>query len=495
MALTINSYPANIDNAAAFNVTSSLSEDASHVNLRVRASIYHEGIVKAIIEQPVGLLDFNFAEILKTLVPGIKLARNTGDIVNTGTVGSNLITGWTNSGYDTFTTTGNVISSAIDASGSGVSCASNTIAVAVGDLLVLTADPYTSTLGTRRFNFSTTAVLKQYSYATPLKNVGTILMCTTAGNLTIVVEETDGACNWLGTFFLYKITTNRDTIGGPLCSYLAFFEEYWETAAGVTTLGADTSGSVYNNIYRFVTAEGDENAFSSYVLTAQADPNPYLFANKTLRDNVTKFFTVNPMEYFVCFFTPYVHHRFYYIKDSDNEPVGYGSWIQADCHEGWGIIIVNIGELMSSVTNKVSFRLLEYGSTYYVSEKMTIYIDTSQIDERVILEFLGLVGGQEYLAFEGVEDIRFITERSYYKGASKNRKPLSYCGINRQSLETRFKDMNNAAYLKSLLVSEAVKKLEDSYAAPTEVTVLTEEVTISKGVEMFTNRLDIEYEH
>ena len=98
-------------------------------------------------------------------------------------------------------------------------------------------------------------------------------------------------------------------------------------------------------------------------------------------------------------------------------------------------------------------------------------------------------------SFEGVEDIRFITERSYYKGASRNRKPLSYRGINRQSLETRFKDMNNATYLKSLIVSEDVKKLEASYATPIEVTVLTEEVIISKGVEMFTNRLDIEYEY
>jgi len=485
MSLTINSYPKNIDNAAAFNVTTSLSEDASHVNLRVRASIYHEGIVKAIIEQPKGLPAFNFAEILKTLVPGIKLARDTGDIVNTGTVGSNLITGWTNNGYDTFTTANNVISEAVDASGSGVKCTSNTIAVAVGDLLVLTADLYTSTLGTRRFNFSTTAVLRQYSYGIPVKNVGIILMCTTAGNLTIVVEETDGACNWSGTFFLYKITTNRDTIGSPLCPYLAFFEEYWETAAGVTTLGANSSSSVYNHIYRYVPAVGDENAFSKYLLGTATSR----FACKTLRNGAaSKFFTNNPYEYFVTFFSEYVFLDLVYSKDLG----GVLSAANPVCYEGWGVVIINIGELMSSVTSSLSIAFLELLSQIVISETCTISVDTSQIDERVILEFLGLVGGTEYLVFEGKKDVNHVTDRSYYKSATKINKLLSVSGKTKQFIETRFKDMNNASYLESLLDSDIVKKLEAIYATPIDVTILTESVKTASD-DMFTNPIEIEY--
>jgi len=486
MALTINSYPANIDNAAAFNVTTSLSEDASHVNLRVRASIYHEGIVKAIIEQPVGLPAFNFAEILKTLVPGVKLARDTGDVVNTGTVGSNLITGWTNSGYDTFTTAGNVISSAIDAAGS-VFCTSNTIAVVAGELFVLYSVPYVDTSGSRVYDFSTVTVLKQIESGALSDNIGMLLMATASGNLTIKITEGAAACNWSGTFFLYKITTNRDTIGSPLCPYLVIFEEYWETAAGVTTLGADSSASAYNIVYRYIPAVGDENDFQKYVLNDPAD----LFACKTLDNIVCKFYTSNPKEYFIVFFTEYAYLCLWYFIDGGGNVSNLFT-----CYEGWGVIIINEGELMLGATLYTTLRIGKYdlGATLY-SDAYHVHIDSSQIDERVILEFDGVLGGKEYLAFEGVEDIRFITERSYYKGTGRNRKPLSYHGINRQSLETRFKDMNNAAYLKSLLVSEAVKKLEDSYAAPTEVTMLTEEVIISKGVEMFTNRLDIEYEH
>lgn len=81
MALTIVSYPNNIDNSGVFNVTTDLVEDATHVNLRVRAEIYHEGIVKAVVEKPKGLADFDFSDILKSLVPGLKFARDSGDIV------------------------------------------------------------------------------------------------------------------------------------------------------------------------------------------------------------------------------------------------------------------------------------------------------------------------------------------------------------------------------------------------------------------------------
>jgi hypothetical protein len=110
------------------------------------------------------------------------------------------------------------------------------------------------------------------------------------------------------------------------------------------------------------------------------------------------------------------------------------------------------------------------------------------------LEFDGLVGGKEYLAFEGIKNISFNTIRNYYQGSKKNKKLLSAFGKNRQKIETRFKDMANAEYLKSLLISEDVKKLEASYATPTAVTILTEDVKISDS-DMFTNQLDIEYEY
>src|SRR5574343_835615 len=94
MSLTINTTPARIDRSASFNVITSLSEDSTHVNLRVRADVYHEGIIKATVEKPKGLADFDFADILKSLVPGLLAARDSGAIVKTGSIGSQLITSW-----------------------------------------------------------------------------------------------------------------------------------------------------------------------------------------------------------------------------------------------------------------------------------------------------------------------------------------------------------------------------------------------------------------
>ena len=53
--------------------------------------------------------------------------------------------------------------------------------------------------------------------------------------------------------------------------------------------------------------------------------------------------------------------------------------------------------------------------------------------------------------------------------------------------------MANADYLKSLITSDKVQKLEASYATPTDVTVISESVKTNQGREMFTNTIDIEY--
>ena len=48
--------------------------------------------------------------------------------------------------------------------------------------------------------------------------------------------------------------------------------------------------------------------------------------------------------------------------------------------------------------------------------------------------------------------------------------------------------------MKALLISETVKKLEPSYATPTDVTVITEGVKTA-SMDLFTNQIDIEYEY
>src|SRR5674476_153504 len=112
MAIGATLYPNPIDDYADFSVDTDLIEDSTHVNLRIRAEIYHEGIVKAVVEKPKGLIDFNFADILKSLTPGLKFARDSGAITQSGTVSANIVDkAW--GSHTTFTASANIVSSVI----------------------------------------------------------------------------------------------------------------------------------------------------------------------------------------------------------------------------------------------------------------------------------------------------------------------------------------------------------------------------------------------
>ena len=352
MALTVNSNPENIDNSSEYNVTTSLSEDADHVNLRVRADITIDAAVVATIEKPKGLADFDFFDILKSHVSGIDFARNSGA--------------------------------------------------------------------------------------------------------------------------LYKISG-----GSPLVAYTILFTEVYEDADGATQTGDTDNAS--GTTYKFVPAVGDDKPFSNYVLTTSIS----LFANKTLRNNIVSFYPA--YEYWLVFFTEIAHVQLFYSKDGG----AYDSTITFDPSNYWGVIVINSVGLMADVTSNLKIQLGEVGADK-ISEIITIYVDSSIIPEREILEYDGLVGGKEYLAFEGIRLQEFRSIRNYYTGSLKNRRPLSLFGMNRQRLETRFTDINNAEYLTSLLMSETVKKLEEDFIDPTDVTILTENIKIASS-DMFTNQLEIEY--
>jgi hypothetical protein len=490
MSIVISLYPDNIDNSAAYTVDTDLVEDSSHVNLRLRAQIYHEGIVKAIVEKPKGMTGFDFSDILKSLTPGLKFAKDGGLIVNPGTAGANLITDMTGT-YVTFTHTGNIINSAINTPAAAAN-STPSIALVAGHTYVFYILNYVKNSGQDpQITFADWSLnplcpeLIQFPYALTENNKSVLLMCVQSGSITIKISNSS-ASNWSGEFYLKDITTDRETIGSPLAPYYPLFTEVWETALGVTTLGANSVISPIIGCKRFVPAKGDSVAFINYVLSTGYSQ---LFANKTLRNNITKFFTVNPYEYWIVFFTEYVSLELFYSKNggaTDHATHPY-------CYEGWGAVVLNVGELMASVTSTLAFYLKETSAAALISETLTVYADSSQIDAREVLEYDGLVGGKEYLAFEGMQDIQYTTIRNYYTGSKKGRKSLSLVGLNRQNIATRFKDMANSSYLKSLLVSEVVKKLNLSYATPTDVTIITDTVKVTNS-EMFNNQIEIEYE-
>jgi hypothetical protein len=353
MSLTINTIPNNISNSGAFNVTTSLVEDGTHVNLRIRADIKVGGVPQTTVEKPKGIADFDFWEILKSLVPGLSFARNLGAVYNV----------------------------------SG---------------------------------------------------------------------------------------------GSPLIAYTVTFTEIWENA-GTTNYGTpSTTGTL-----KFVPATGDGSAFTNYVMTTSASK----FANLTLRNNICKFHTYNPSELWLVFFTEKTLIELFFSKDG-------GAWDHSNhftASLGWGVIVLNSGQLLSGVTNNLQIQLGEEGAAK-ISEILTIYVDPAELQYRTVLEFDGLLGGKEYLDFEGFRTVDFTTLRSYFTTPKKARKPTSLIGLNRQILTTQIRDIYNTDYLKSLLLSETVAKMEPGYATPTPVTVITENAKMS-GTDLFVNQIEIEYEN
>jgi hypothetical protein len=480
MAIIINSTPQNISNEGKFKVTTDLVEDATHVNLRIRADIYFEGEIKAVVEKPKGLDEFDFGNILKSLNYGIKLARDTSDLTQTGSRGSNLITEWLDSAdFSTLTHSANVISSAI--SSSFAFSNSNYIDFKAGEIYSLWVNPYVST-GTyapaiQICDVDGTAI-KHFKYVFLEQNKTTLIMPTSDFTGWLMLGTYAGAQNFSGTFFLHKINTNKTAVGSSLVNYFVIFTEYYETA-GVTTVGLNT----LSKVFRFTPCKGDQYAFMNYLLSHSVS----FFANKTLKQNAVKFYTYDSKEYFVGFFTEYANIILNYRKDA-----GAAVTSNVVCAEGWGLVILNIGELMATVTTSLQFWFTT--STETISETFTVTPDTSQISERVILEFDGLVGGKEYLAFEGMKDKTFVTIRNYYTGEKKNRKPIQLTGLCRQLIETRYPDAGNSEHLKALMISESVKKLESNYITPVDVTIISDAVKIESS-DLFVNRLEIEYEY
>jgi hypothetical protein len=223
MSLVCSSQPAPIDNNSSFTVDTNLSEDAVHINLRLRAEIYHEGIIKAVIEKPKGLTVFSFNDILKSLTPGLKFARDSGQIIQAGTVGANLIESWSGI-YSTFTSTVNIINSAIASIPSyAYAYGAGFIHLIAGHIYCFYVLNYVNNLGVGygpQIQFVDSILnplcpeLIQMPYAQMQNNKSVIFMCVQSGDISVKISNASNA-NWSGEIYLKDITTDRNTIGSP----------------------------------------------------------------------------------------------------------------------------------------------------------------------------------------------------------------------------------------------------------------------------------------
>lgn len=477
MAVTINSTPtAAISASALYDVSTSLVEDSSHFNVRLRASLYHEGVIRAVIEKPKGLQKFDFSEILSTLILGCLKERASGDAYECGSIGSQLLTSWASySGtWTTLTTSANQITSAICTVSSVLQ--SNAVTMAVGELYVLhVPDLVSSGTNRPRVFLSTGGAAEVELFA----NRSYLLMPTSAGSITLRLGNV-ASQNFSGTFNLYQITTDRETIGGMLAPYFVTFTEYYEDSSGVTQTGATAT----SKLFRFVKASSGIT-FSDYVLSGATSK----FANLNFRAGAMQWYTVDPKEMRLTFFTEVCDLDLYQGKNGGALSLVTGLL----CPEGWGVVILDANS-MASVTSQSQFRLNDGVSAAVVSEVLTILASSLCSSARAILEYVGFTGGEECLSFNGEKTGSFITSRSFYKNSRQVNKLIRATGVGRYRLQTQLSDMYLADYFTPLMLSETVRLLMPSVTEPIPVTVIADEA-VTSSEDVFLNEIEIEYDY
>ncbi len=478
MALTITSTPQPIDSNAVISVETSLTESSSYNNLRIRAELYHDGEIVAVSEKPKGLSDFDFSDILKTLMLGVKKTRGSVQSHETGSVGSQLIASWGlfDGYFDTLSTSGNVINSAIS-TGTGT-LVSNSIAMQRGELYVLVVpDLVSSGVNRPQIRLSQTGG-PDYTDFYPKKSY--ILMPIEDNTYMTLLVGFNNYQNFSGTFNLYKITTDKEAVGSALVPYFVNFTEVYEDSSGVT----QTYYTKATIVFRYARASSQIASFADYVLSGSGSK----FANLNYRAGASKYYSSDNVEQWLMFFTDLVDLDLYQAKNGGSMSLV----TQMMCYEGWGIIILD-STSMASVTSQSSFRIDDGIAASAVSETLTVLNDTKCSATRVILEYTGFLGGVESMCFEGDNVASFKVSRDFYRNVRGVRKPIRQKGVGAYRLQTKLQDMYTADYLPALLLADDVKMLI-ALAQPVDVTVITDNGTVNSS-EIFNNEIEIEYDY
>lgn len=453
MSLTIVSSPAKtVTNIPSYNVTTSFVEAAGYNNVRIRANIYIDGIVKAVLEQPKGLADFNFYEALKAFCGKLNVAPQTNTPIIQPTYGDELLTGWTNIDFTTFTTAGRAISAAVKASGTGWAKSNNLGALAVGDIVVIgTEHDYVITSGSAPLFYLNNSDLTEVGYESiiPIQsNIRFIMVTTalTAGQLYI--GRPSGAQNWAGTWTVKVIPAASTSHKGYPCVYFKVgFSEYYEDADGVTVVGDESLQSTLLFVPAQVEYEAIYGDYSIYPYYHMG----YNWAGKFLNDSIRagiEFKRSIKMDMRIMF----VSEETYFKVILSTTIRGTVTMSAKTNNMGWGFI--NFNELavygaeymITTDTADTSIWLrASRALDSAMSEALAIKQLTKCYPKFYALEFTGRKG-LEVITFKGSPTIKNLAEKEYYKNSNK---------INLPYLSDRKKEI----ILRSLYETEAYNEI------------------------------------
>ena len=500
MSLTIVSSPANVvTNIPSYNVTTDIVEGAGYNNVRIRANIYVDGVVKAVLEQPKGLADFDFYNVLKAFCGRLNVAPRNATILKQPTVSTELLTGWTNIDFTTFTTVIRVISEAIKASGTGWAKSNDLGAMVVGDIIVVgTESTYAVTSGEQPYFYLTDldGVVTGHEYVLNYANqIRFFMVTTTMTESQITIGRPSGAQNWLGGWTIKKIAAGSTAQIGQQAIYFKIgFSEYYEDATGTTIAGSET----LTDCLLFIPSEllSGETFATNYLMSGTGSKK---FLHDSLRGGM-KFKRLVGQEFRVMFASDET-----YIKAFLNTTIrGDVALSDALLNVGYGFFVVNELSVYSGqyffntdTANTTMFLKSRRNVTENVmSEVLTVTQLTTCYPDLRAIEFVGRPGGLETIIFAGSPTIKNQVEKEYYKNT--NRINIPYNNIRKKEIILRTINENaSAAYVDIMwqLIESSRDVWMFQYLTPYYkiIGILSDEVTEYDRAELFTNEIRGEY--
>lgn len=477
MAITITSEPARVDNAAAFVADTSLSEDASHVNLRIRAELYHNGDIIATKDMPKGITSFDFEKILKSLITPYKAAMGGTLKIRGGITESppGLISGWSDlySNHETFTVSGISITQCVNSDASATWAGTNTLSVTKGDIIAVCITDMQIASGELflSLTFGGDGAL------TPIadgENMYLLQVVNTSAIARVVIGNPGGNFDYgCGGVCVFKVPAVI-VAGNYQAHYFIKFTEKYENASGVTQTGATSISQEH-----------------SYINSDADDLNDY-----DIDDDTKHFLTTFPGTWkyddqeiqinFLC-----SKHSFVYF----GYKIDGGSWVVSTYvfMGGFiGVVCLNDTTLMSAVTAYVDIALFRTSaSTYPLTETIRIYKEDVSYPNSTFLQWMNKKGGLDQYQFKFDNNKSLSTSRDYYIDNDNKRKILEVVETNSKMAETFYETEEMLTWLKEILISLFAYELEGTDS--TDITIVTASAQVRSKKEKLTFSVEYEY--
>ena len=510
MALTINTHPGEvITNAPEFDVTTSLVEGASYQNLRIRATVYQGGESEAIavLEQPKGLDDWDLSALLRSLTGKCNQAVGGSTALIGPGLSGELLTGWTNVAglFETFTTSGRVITSAIDSNASGAVAGSNDMrAGSAGDVYVVGVASDYSDSSLADFVLKLVDALggnvkaqNQYAGLTLDKLTANhiyFLLLTEAEAATFIILQSAAGSNGniAGTFTVNSIS---DFKNNPGVYFSVKFEEVYENVSDVTTIGAES----WSDTLLFMPVDVPVGeALSDYIMKdtwakflTRAEKTT---ASSSSYKTVGNYKVGIGQEYRILGISTSPYLR---LKATTPALVPSETDISG---AGWFIVIINENITPTFLASYAWYNVLlsscsdGWAAVLYNYVSLNVWQELNCYPDIKALAFVGDLG-EETILFKGFQKKTGMPDKSFYKNSNRVRRVLRAYKKIIHMLRTLVESEITRGLLNEMAYSEKDVWMYDSdeTAGYKDVTVITDKTDIEDGDRLIESEIEIEY--